>query len=100
MLNTNYHNFSNLLKQPGFLRIGGFILALCVEVFILIMVLGGYRIFYHVPDEKQAELEIEFKAIAPLPNASLFKYSSSQKITNALVTAYYTTDANSAAIFK
>ena len=46
------------------------------------------------------ELSHHYSHRGPLPNASLFKYSSSQKITNALVTAYYTTDANSAAIFK
>jgi len=67
---------------------------------VIFTIFWGYKYIFQIPIQKQAELEIEFKAIAPMPNAKLIKYSSSQKITNALVTADYLTDINPVEIFK
>ena len=40
-------------------------------------------------EQAQKELEIEFKAIDPLPDATLVNYASSRKTSQALVDAIY-----------
>jgi hypothetical protein len=94
MSNIDYYGLLNLLKRPKFL------LVICVEIFVVIIVIGGYRIFFHVPDEKQAVLEAEFKEIIPLEDAHLVSYHASNKLLNALVSAHYLTDLDSLEIFK
>lgn len=70
--------------------------------FILFGAFLGYQFIVELPkaEKAQAQLEIEFKTIAPLPNATLVKYSASHKTSQALVDATYLTDINPDDIFK
>ena len=71
-----------------------------IIVIIILTAFWGYKLIIQIPAQKQAELEVEFKEIVPLPNVRLVDYNSSQKITQALVSAKYTTSTNPADIFK
>ncbi len=56
----------------------------------------GYEFIIQLPkaQQTQAQLEIEYKAIPPLPNASLVSYDVSHKTSQALVDGTYLTDAS------
>lgn len=51
-------------------------------------------------EQAQKELEVEFKSIAPLPNANLVDYDSSHKTSQALVNATYLSAAKPADIIN
>jgi hypothetical protein len=93
------HETTEKVSKPFFKNwfvwaIIGFVLICILPIFV------GYEFIAAKAQQTQTQLEIEFKAIAPLPNTKLVTYRASQKITHALVSAKYTTDTNPADIFK
>lgn len=100
---SDYNHFKPAEKVPNrfwknwfvWVTIGAGIITVAI-----VTIFWGYKYITRTAIEKQTKLEIEFKAITPLPNSTLVKYRSSQNITHALVTSHYKTNANPDAIFK
>jgi hypothetical protein len=102
MSNANYdnHETAGKISKPFFKNWFVWVGIIGIIPIIIFTVFWGYQFFFQIPVEKQAELELEFKMLAPLPNASLVTYSAWHKTTHVLVTAKYLTHTNPADIFK
>lgn len=102
MSNTSYdsHKVTEKVSKPFLKNCLVWVGKIGVLLIIISIIVLGYKLLFQIPLEKQAELEIEFKKIAHLPNAKLVTYSASRKTTHALVSAKYLTDTNPADIFK
>lgn len=75
---------------------------LAISPCLIFSVVLGYQYVFQLPKAKeaQAQLELEFKAIEPLPDSKIMKYDSSSKMTQAFVGAAYFTDTSFTEIFK
>jgi len=73
-----------------------------ILMLVIFAVFLGYDNIVQSPkaEKAQAELEIEFKSIAPLTNATLVDYNSSRKTSQALVDATYLTAIKPLDIFN
>jgi hypothetical protein len=69
---------------------------------VIFTVFLGYQYIFQLPKAKeaQAHLEIEFKTIAPLPNAKIVESLSLTKTNNAFVETTYLTDVDFTDIFN
>ena len=103
MSDTNHHEqTTQKASKPFFKNWFVWVAMIGVLPFVLFGIFLGYLFIIRLPEAKQAytQLQIEFKTIAPLPNASVVKDDSSYKESNALVGATYSTDINADDIFK
>lgn len=101
MSDTNHHrhNVAETDSKPfykNWLTLSGIVLIVVFAIFL------GYEFIVQLPKAKetQAQLEMEFKSIVPLSNASVVRYSASHKTSQALVETTYLTDTNPAGIFS
>ncbi|SRR5258706_2985058 len=102
MSNINHHKHIAIEKayKPLFGNWFVWVGMIGITLIIIFSIFWGYKFFFQLPMEKQAELETEFKAIVPLQGASVVDYHASNKAGQALVSVGYLTDINSADIFK
>jgi hypothetical protein len=87
---------SNTNRRIQWVRLIG---AIPIAAFVIFL---GYQFIVQLPKAKQAQaqLENEFNAISPLPNANAVKHDASHKTNLALVETTYLTDVSRDDIFK
>jgi hypothetical protein len=103
MLDTNHQEqATEKISKPFFKNWFVWVIMIAIFPFVLFGLFIVYQFVIEAPkaEKAQAQLEIEFKTIAPLPSATLVKYSASHKTSHALVSADYSTDTNPDDIFK
>src|SRR5258706_4560026 len=102
MSNINHHKHIAIEKayKPLFGNWFVWVGMIGITLIIIFSIFWGYKFFFQLPMEKQAELETEFKAIVPLQGASCEDYHASNRAGQALVSAASLTYINMSGILK